>query len=96
MDSVISKLFSRRDLGSLQSEAPTPLYYQMYTLLKNRILDGSIPHVTRCPRCHVHQPLAPLLVQMIRRVILDVALRHKQSIPYLVKIIYSIFGCTFK
>jgi GntR family transcriptional regulator len=49
MDSVISKLFSPRDLGSLQTEAPTPLYYQMYTLLKNRILDGSIPHGTQMP-----------------------------------------------
>lgn len=49
MDSVISKLFSRRDLESLQSEAPTPLYYQMYTLLKNRILNGSIPNGTQMP-----------------------------------------------
>jgi GntR family transcriptional regulator len=49
MESVIAKLFSERDLDSLQSEAPTPLYYQMYTLLKNRILDGSIPHGTQMP-----------------------------------------------
>ncbi len=49
MDSVISTLFSERELDSLQSEAPTPLYYQMYTLLKNRILDGSIPHGTQMP-----------------------------------------------
>jgi len=49
MESVISKLFSARDLDSLQSEAPTPLYYQMYTLLKNRILDGSIPDGTQMP-----------------------------------------------
>jgi GntR family transcriptional regulator len=49
MESVIAKLFSERDLGSLQSEAPTPLYYQMYTLLKNRIMDGSIPHGTQMP-----------------------------------------------
>ena len=49
MESVIDRLFSARDLGSLQSEAPTPLYYQMYTLLKNRILDGSIPHGTQMP-----------------------------------------------
>ena len=49
MESVISKLFSERDLNSLQSEAPTPLYYQMYTLLKNRILDGSIPDGTQMP-----------------------------------------------
>lgn len=49
MDSVITRLFSQRDLESLQSEAPTPLYFQMYTLLKNRILDGSIPHGTQMP-----------------------------------------------
>ena len=49
MDSVITKLFSQRDLQSLQSEAPTPLYYQMYTLLKNRILNGSIPDGTQMP-----------------------------------------------
>lgn len=49
MESVIAKLFSERDLDSLQSEAPTPLYYQMYTLLKNRIMDGSIPHGTQMP-----------------------------------------------
>ena len=45
----IDQLFSGHDLGSLQGEAPTPLYYQMYTLLKNRILDGSIPHGTQMP-----------------------------------------------
>ena len=49
MESVIDRLFSERDLNSLQSEAPTPLYYQMYTLLKNRILDGSIPDGTQMP-----------------------------------------------
>lgn len=49
MESVINQLFSERELGSLQSEAPTPLYYQMYTLLKNRILDGSIPDGTQMP-----------------------------------------------
>ncbi len=48
-ESVISKLFSARDLDSLQSEAPTPLYHQMYALLKNRVLDGSIPIGTQMP-----------------------------------------------
>ena len=42
-ESVIATLFSARELDSLHSEAPTPLYHQMYSLLKNRILDGSIP-----------------------------------------------------
>ncbi|MEH6549236.1 MAG: GntR family transcriptional regulator [Pseudomonadales bacterium] len=49
MESVIDELFSQRDLDSLRSEAPTPLYFQMYTLLKNRIIDGSIPHGTQMP-----------------------------------------------
>lgn len=49
MDQVISKLFSSKELESLRSEAPTPLYFQLYTLLKNRILDGSIAHGTQMP-----------------------------------------------
>lgn len=49
MEFDISQLFSGHDLGNLRGEAPTPLYYQMYTLLKNRILDGSIPHGTQLP-----------------------------------------------
>ncbi|ARN73445.1 GntR family transcriptional regulator [Oceanicoccus sagamiensis] len=49
MDLVIDKLFTQLELGSLRGEAPTPLYYQMYTLLKNRILDGSIAHGTQMP-----------------------------------------------
>ena len=48
-DPVIYKLFTEHDLMSLRGEAPTPLYYQMYTLLKNRILDGSIAHGTQMP-----------------------------------------------
>lgn len=49
MDLAINKLFTLLELGSLRGEAPTPLYYQMYTLLKNRILDGSIAHGTQMP-----------------------------------------------
>lgn len=49
MKSAIEKLFSQRDLELIQSEAPTPLYYQMYSLLKGRILDGSIAHGTQMP-----------------------------------------------
>ena len=48
-ESVIATLFSARELDSLHSEAPTPLYHQMYSLLKNRILDGSIPKGTKMP-----------------------------------------------
>ncbi|MGK0498931.1 MAG: GntR family transcriptional regulator [Oceanicoccus sp.] len=49
MDLIIDKLFTQLELSSLRGEAPTPLYYQMYTLLKNRILDGSINHGTQMP-----------------------------------------------
>ncbi|WP_101758953.1 GntR family transcriptional regulator [Oceanicoccus sp. KOV_DT_Chl] len=49
MDFIIDKLFTQHELSSLRGEAPTPLYYQMYTLLKNRILDGSIAHGTQMP-----------------------------------------------
>lgn len=49
MESLISRLFSARDLGSLQSEAPTPLYYQMYALLKHRILTGMIAYGAQMP-----------------------------------------------
>lgn len=44
-----SELFSAGELHSLQNEAPTPLYFQLFTLLKNRILSGSIPHGEQMP-----------------------------------------------
>lgn len=45
----MSDLFSTRELQSLQGEAPTPLYFQLFSLLKNRILNGSIPHGEQMP-----------------------------------------------
>lgn len=39
----MSDLFSSREMQALQGEAPTPLYFQLFSLLKNRILNGSIP-----------------------------------------------------
>jgi GntR family transcriptional regulator len=45
----MADLFSSRELQSLQGEAPTPLYFQLFTLLKNRILNGSIPHGEQMP-----------------------------------------------
>ena len=45
----MSDLFSAREMQSLQDEAPTPLYFQLFTLLKNRILNGSIPHSEQMP-----------------------------------------------
>lgn len=45
----INTLFSRRELDVLGGDAPTPLYFQLFTLLKNKILDGSIAHGTQLP-----------------------------------------------
>jgi GntR family transcriptional regulator len=45
----IDTIFSRRELDVLGGDAPTPLYFQLFTLLKNRILDGSIAHGTQLP-----------------------------------------------
>ena len=46
---MIDKLFSRHDLEKVRGEAPTPLYYRLYFLLKERILDGSIPDGAQIP-----------------------------------------------
>lgn len=46
---TMSDLFSPREMQALQNEAPTPLYFQLFTLLKNRILNGSIPHGEQMP-----------------------------------------------
>lgn len=43
----MTQLFSSRELQSLQAEASTPPYFQLFSLLKNRILNGSIPHGER-------------------------------------------------
>ena len=45
----IKDVFSKSERASLSSEAPAPLYHQMYTLLKNRILDGTIAHGEQMP-----------------------------------------------
>lgn len=45
----ISKVFTNNELQSLSAESPAPLYHQVYTLLKSRILDGSIPFGARLP-----------------------------------------------
>lgn len=36
-------------VGRLQREAPTPLYYQLYTLLKQAIIDGRVVNGSRMP-----------------------------------------------
>lgn len=47
--SSMADLFSSREMQALQDQAPTPLYFQLFTLLKNRILNGSIPHGEQMP-----------------------------------------------
>lgn len=49
MNTAVAQLFDRRDLDVLKTDTPTPLYHQVYVLLKNRILDGSIGHGTQMP-----------------------------------------------
>lgn len=45
----MSELFTEREMRLIQDDAPTPLYFQLFTLLKNRILNGSIPHGEKMP-----------------------------------------------
>ena len=45
----MADLFTAREMQSLHDEAPTPLYFQLFTLLKNRILNGSIPNGEQMP-----------------------------------------------
>jgi len=47
--SNISGLFSEQQIKALSSEAPTPLYHQLYSLLKNAILNGSIDNGVQLP-----------------------------------------------
>ena len=42
-------LFSEQNLENLNKESPTPLYFQLYSLLKARILDGTLPFGQRMP-----------------------------------------------
>ncbi len=46
---MIDKLFSQQELQQLRGDAPVPLYYRVYALLKERILDGSIPNGIQIP-----------------------------------------------
>lgn len=45
----IEDLLQVKAAGSINSDAPTPLYFQLYALLKGLILDGSIAHTQRLP-----------------------------------------------
>ncbi len=45
----LESLFSAKDIASLQQESHTPLYHQMYLLLKNSICDGTLSYGTQLP-----------------------------------------------
>lgn len=46
---LIETLFTPEQRRSLRSDTPTPLYHQLYTLLKARILNGTFSYAERLP-----------------------------------------------
>ena len=47
--SAIADIFSESQLQGLQQDTPTPLYFRLYTLLKNAILDGTVANGSQMP-----------------------------------------------
>ncbi len=45
----IAEIFSESQLKTLEQDIPTPLYYRLYTLMKNAILDGTIDNGAQMP-----------------------------------------------
>ena len=45
----ISEIFSESQLKTLQQDIPTPLYFRLYSLLKNAILDGTMENGVQMP-----------------------------------------------
>jgi len=45
----IAEIFSETQLKTLQQDIPTPLYFRLYSLLKNAILDGTIENGGQMP-----------------------------------------------
>ena len=45
----LDTLFSKQAREGLSKESPTPLYYQLYSLLKGLILNGTLPLGERMP-----------------------------------------------
>lgn len=46
---TIAEIFSESQLKTLEQDIPTPLYYRLYTLLKNAILDGTMDNGSQMP-----------------------------------------------
>jgi len=49
MTTALDSLLNKQLGDGLRSEAPTPLYFQLFSLLKGMILDGSLPYGERIP-----------------------------------------------
>lgn len=45
----IGEIFSESQLNAMQEDTPTPLYFRLYSLLKNTILDGTIDNGEQMP-----------------------------------------------
>ena len=45
----IAEIFSESQLQALQQDLPTPLYFRLYSMLKNAILDGTIGNGAQMP-----------------------------------------------
>ena len=45
----MEEVFSPHVVGQLSKQSPTPLYHQLFSLLKSRILDGTLGYGTRLP-----------------------------------------------
>ena len=46
---ALTEIFSRAQGQILRDHAPTPLYFQLYSLLKQAVLDGTVPNGTQMP-----------------------------------------------
>lgn len=49
MNASLENIFSQRIKDGLSSDAPTPLYFQLFSILKGMILDGTMPFGERIP-----------------------------------------------
>jgi GntR family transcriptional regulator len=45
----LQSIFTEKQRAALGADAPTPLYFQLYNLLKSCIVNGTLPHGARLP-----------------------------------------------
>ena len=55
----MDELFSKHVQQQLSKASPTPLYHQLYTVLKNMVIDGTLEYGARMP---TEEQLADLFV----------------------------------